>query len=80
MFGIGWRPDVLLLVVYLGLSLLIVSSVPIAVESNAASGVAYAPGAVACHVGIFRCRANAFWSRRTDFKTPSMPTSAGPIC
>ncbi len=54
MIGIGWRPDVLLLVVYLGLSLLIVSWCrKLSWKAIAASGVAYAAGAVACHVGIF---------------------------
>lgn len=54
MIGIGWRPDVLLLVVYLGFALLVMSRVRgLSWKSIAASGAAYIAGAIFCHAAIF---------------------------
>lgn len=54
MFGVGWRPDVLLLVLYLGFALLAISWRRGLSWSRILSGVAiYGLGAICCHAAIF---------------------------
>lgn len=54
MVGIGWRPDVLLLVLYLGFSLFVLSRVRrLSWKATAANLLAYSLGAIVCHAAIF---------------------------
>ena len=54
MFGIGWRPDIFLVVVYLGFSLLVLSWVRGLPWRQMLSGLAmFAVGAICCHAAIF---------------------------